>query len=668
MALICTNVAVLRCSGNVEAEEPRKFRLAKSDLPPLFLIPPLCGTRLRAWSHVPCSGAQGIAPGDDIWVNAPLISTQPRCWQECARLWGPEMEDSPHCVSRPDEGLDSIYTLAQGLLGIFSHSMYEVIQGLTTELGYDPSRLHAMPYDFRLTPDKLESRDGYYSRMKSLMEAERRRLNMRAIVLAHSMGCRIFAYFLKWLEAELGRNHYLRWIDEHIAVYFANGNPIHGSPDVATSLLVGETQGMPISLKLVHEVLASAGGLAFLIPTEPRPNPPLPCCNAQNVCIPTNQSALPAAIYQHPWLRIVGTPELVTDAHNNSLDLGAETTCLASTSAASFFETVATTLNDTHTRDLASFLHRLCDDPAIGANAMELGIERPPIDTVHVTYGVGLETRLQTSFSATGGPTSQTLPYFVDRLPPAEREMYDLPTRTFVVSGAISEVGLFERKLVGDIDHVEPVGRSGDDTVPYASLSAAHDWLTYGGGNDTEVHVASVPLRRIFTRDEIWLGSYDAPNRRALYKEQQHDEPRMDIFEASFFRDGRALRTTLTELHGVAHRGSAQHSAFVQNVVRLVRAHALSVIEAKKQIGLYNEDLLKHDVLDNGPVLSQFLFQSRDYEPSSDADCYWSFTKSSCAYPTHCEYRYHVGDLSLSQSCRVKKHIIGDAAVQTVSE
>jgi hypothetical protein len=87
--------------------------------------------------------------------------------------------------------LDAINTLALGVLGMFSHAMFELIDFLGVRFGYDPTSLHAMPYDFRLLPHKLELRDGYFSHFKAKMEVEVRRTGQRSIVIAHSLGCKV---------------------------------------------------------------------------------------------------------------------------------------------------------------------------------------------------------------------------------------------------------------------------------------------------------------------------------------------------------------------------------------------------------------------------------------------------------------------------------------------
>ncbi|KAH8049357.1 hypothetical protein JL721_11723 [Aureococcus anophagefferens] len=129
-------------------------------LPPIFLIPSLCGSRLRAWSTVDCPSSPGVSitPGTDVWVAPALIAAVPGC-----------------CMSG-------------------------VIDALVAR-GYDPTSLHAVPYDFRVAPETLATRDGYFSRLKASVEVEVARTGLRAVLYGHSMGTRVAAYFFAWLGA-----------------------------------------------------------------------------------------------------------------------------------------------------------------------------------------------------------------------------------------------------------------------------------------------------------------------------------------------------------------------------------------------------------------------------------------------------------------------------------
>ena len=96
LALLCS-VASAAPGGRPDADHK----------PPIFLIPSLCGSRLRAWSTVDCPSSPGmsITPGTDVWVAPALIAAVPGCWCECLRLWGPNATDMPNCTVRAGEGV-----------------------------------------------------------------------------------------------------------------------------------------------------------------------------------------------------------------------------------------------------------------------------------------------------------------------------------------------------------------------------------------------------------------------------------------------------------------------------------------------------------------------------------------------------------------------------------
>ena len=120
------------------------------DRPPVFLLPGLASTRLVSWKHKPCPQSpllSGIKMLDYVWLNMNFLiqmaTIDARCWTECMTLGkyqsdydgademehetpSQEAKDSKSskddgkeeeyygCKLRPDEGLDSISSLAPG--------------------------------------------------------------------------------------------------------------------------------------------------------------------------------------------------------------------------------------------------------------------------------------------------------------------------------------------------------------------------------------------------------------------------------------------------------------------------------------------------------------------------------------------------------------------------
>mmetsp|Transcript_25978 Transcript_25978/g.60989 ORF Transcript_25978/g.60989 Transcript_25978/m.60989 type:complete len:1005 (+) Transcript_25978:242-3256(+) len=187
--------------------------------PPIFLIPGLASTRLVAWKVKKCSGAlsSDIKMQDNVWLNINLVirmgtTIDINCLKQCLEL-GLNQTDTDDwetgCKLRPDEGLDSIASLAPGGIGADflvggTNTVYSwLIQWLADNLGYDVTNMIAFPYDWRLTPSIMEKRDGFLSMMKKRIEGAVASSKQPGIMVAHSMGNLILRYFIEWLRVEL---------------------------------------------------------------------------------------------------------------------------------------------------------------------------------------------------------------------------------------------------------------------------------------------------------------------------------------------------------------------------------------------------------------------------------------------------------------------------------
>jgi hypothetical protein len=83
---------------------------------------------------------------------------------------------------------------------------------LADNLGYDVSNIIGLPYDWRLSPDKMEQRDGFLTMMRRRIEAAVATNGEPGIMVAHSMGNLIFRYFLEWLRVEMQEKAYRDYV------------------------------------------------------------------------------------------------------------------------------------------------------------------------------------------------------------------------------------------------------------------------------------------------------------------------------------------------------------------------------------------------------------------------------------------------------------------------
>lgn len=217
--------------------------------PPIFLMPGLASTRLVAWRTKSCLLAD-IKMKDYVWLNLNLImrmsTIDVECLSECLKLgWNQSDTDdlTIGCKLRPDEGLDAISSLSPGGIGPQllvggTNTVYAwLIQWLADNLGYDVSSLIGLPYDWRLSPDKMESRDGFLTLTRHRIEAAvQSNGGEPGIFVAHSMGNLIFRYFLNWLRAKLRKETFQRYVKQ-----FERRRAMQAQSTVASTLSSGWT-------------------------------------------------------------------------------------------------------------------------------------------------------------------------------------------------------------------------------------------------------------------------------------------------------------------------------------------------------------------------------------------------------------------------------------------
>jgi Lecithin:cholesterol acyltransferase len=211
------------CSTNLTSDG-----ILSNRRPPIFLMPGLASTRLVAWRFKSCPShplLSDIKVQDYVWLNINLImqmsTLDVSCMRECLRL-GRNQTDTDDlktgCKLRPDEGLDAISSLSPGGIGSQllvggTNTVYAwLIQWCADNMGYDVSNIIGLPYDWRLSPDKMEQRDGFLTLTRRRIEAAVQTNGEPGIVVAHSMGNIIFRYFLSWIRSELREEAYQRFI------------------------------------------------------------------------------------------------------------------------------------------------------------------------------------------------------------------------------------------------------------------------------------------------------------------------------------------------------------------------------------------------------------------------------------------------------------------------
>ena len=105
------------------------------------------------------------------------------------------------------------------------------------------TNLHMAAYDWRLDIGNLETRDRYFTRLKSQIETMHKSQGKKVVILGHSLGAQVWLYFQNGLEADpnksrdrVGGGGTSSWIDHHIEAFVNIGGPLLGAPNPSVPL------------------------------------------------------------------------------------------------------------------------------------------------------------------------------------------------------------------------------------------------------------------------------------------------------------------------------------------------------------------------------------------------------------------------------------------------
>lgn len=227
--------------------------------------------------------------------------------------------------------------------------------------------------------------------------------------------------------------------------------------------------------------------------------------------------------------------------------------------------------------------------------------DRPPLKNIFCIYGIDSRTEVGYYFAPSGKPYPDN----------------------WIITDVIYEFegSLFSRS--GNLVEGNPGVASGDETVPYNSLSWCKNWL------GSKVNITRAPQ-----------SEHDGSDVQVDLNVEHHHEtdivPNMTrtprVKYITYYEDSESIpgkRTAVWELDKANHR----------NIVRS------PVLMRELWLQMW------HDI--HPGAESKFVTKAKR-GPLRHEDCYWDYGKARCAWPEYCEYRYVFGDVHLGQSCRLK--------------
>jgi phospholipid:diacylglycerol acyltransferase len=111
------------------------------------------------------------------------------------------------------------------------------------DVGYDGGTMTMEAYDWRLAMSMLEKRDGYFTHLKSRIEAYHKTTGKKVVLASHSMGAIVVHYFFAWVtekESKGGGGGGKYWVDKHVHAYVNIAGSQLGVIKASSALMSGE--------------------------------------------------------------------------------------------------------------------------------------------------------------------------------------------------------------------------------------------------------------------------------------------------------------------------------------------------------------------------------------------------------------------------------------------
>ena len=218
---------------------------------PIVMVPGFISSALELWESRECASSDLTTTFRQRMFGANMIVTllrNPKCFLEHFSLNYSTGGDPDGVRVRPDGWLGAADYLVPGFW-----VWAKIIINLG-DIGYDPLQLHMASYDWRLDPNRMESRDRYFTRLKNQIESMTSMYGERVVILSHSYGSVVTSAFLNWASASCSSCSSSSWMDLHIEAFVNIGGPILGLPKAVSAIASGEirdTAMLPSAARLL---------------------------------------------------------------------------------------------------------------------------------------------------------------------------------------------------------------------------------------------------------------------------------------------------------------------------------------------------------------------------------------------------------------------------------
>ncbi|KAN0073096.1 Lecithin:cholesterol acyltransferase domain containing protein [Elaphomyces granulatus] len=201
---------------------------------PVVMIPGVISTGLESWGTSSASRQYFRKRLWGSWSMMRALVLDKAGWKSHIILDKVTGLDPPGVKLRAAQGFDATDFFISGYW-IWN----KILQNLAS-IGYDPTNAFSATYDWRLSYLNLETRDQYFSRLKSYIEMMVHTSHEKVILTSHSMGSQVALYFFKWVENERHGNGGKDWVNRHIDSWINISGCMLGAVKGLTAVLSGE--------------------------------------------------------------------------------------------------------------------------------------------------------------------------------------------------------------------------------------------------------------------------------------------------------------------------------------------------------------------------------------------------------------------------------------------
>ncbi|CRG85269.1 phospholipid:diacylglycerol acyltransferase [Talaromyces islandicus] len=201
---------------------------------PVVMIPGVISTGLESWGTDNDSRQYFRKRLWGSWSMMRALVMDKASWKNHIMLDKETGLDPPGIKLRAAQGFDATDFFITGYW-IWN----KILENMAT-IGYDPTNAFSAAYDWRLSYINLETRDQYFSRIKSYIETTVGVGGVKITLVSHSMGSQVVMHFFKWVESEEHGNGGKDWVNRHIDSWVNISGCMLGAVKGLTAVLSGE--------------------------------------------------------------------------------------------------------------------------------------------------------------------------------------------------------------------------------------------------------------------------------------------------------------------------------------------------------------------------------------------------------------------------------------------